>query len=225
MVCLEMELREGILFISIVLIVVLGVGCAVVSTSAELSQSTLPGENQMTTSYLSPTAEASLTVSTPALASTSLLSIGDPTTTPTETFAAAVISTYPYSTKLLFAPSGVPMEYQFIETTVGPDLDWYSDCATSTNGTYRVFTACNSNLCQDRVFIENLDTGQVFEFLFSARLTWRPISNMRWLDNDVLVFDQWSQPHYGFVFAVDIREQELFVVQVTDECFVYGICE
>ena len=137
-----------------------------------------------------------------------------------------MIATYPYSEKLLYAPVDCPLEYQFIETAVGPDMDWRSDYITNTNETFRVFTVCNSDLCHERIFIENLSTGQAFEFLFSGRLNWRPIRHTRWLNNDILIFDQWSQPRYGFVFAIDVRKREsLLTVHVTDECFVYGICE
>jgi hypothetical protein len=207
-----------------------GVSCAIASPDAEALPSLSPSE-VANSSHSSPTAEVTslhtqLPSSTSTLTPTGLLSIGDPTTTPTETLAAAIIATHPYSKELLFAPFGHPLEYQFVETVVGPDLDWRSDYITNTNETFRALTACNSELCQDRIFIERLDTGQTFEFLFSARLNWRPITHMRWLDNDILVFDQWSQPHYGFAFAIDVREQELLlVVHVTDECFVYGICE
>jgi hypothetical protein len=115
---------------------------------------------------------------------------------------------------------------QFIETTPGPDLSQKLDEAVNQDKSRRVSTVCDLDLCQDRIFIEDLDTGQTHEFQFAGRLRWRPITDINWLDNHILAFTQWSQPGYGFRYAIDVDEQEvLLVVHMTNECFAYGKCD
>lgn len=163
---------------------------------------------------------------TATLTPTWLLSIDEPTITVSETFATAMIATHPYSTELLYYPEPfVAIEGWFTQTIVADNESWQSNYVTSTNETFRAFTVCDLDLCQERILIENLETEQIHEFDFSARAVWRPISHLRWLDANTLLFDQWSQPHYGFEFAVDVYKQELVLyVVVTDECFVYQKC-
>ena len=140
---------------------------------------------------------------------------------------ADMIATHVYSTQLLYYPNpfGDIVKGWFTETVVGPEENLRSDYVTNTIGTYRAFTVCSPALCQERILIEDLDTEQVCEFGFSMRMKWRPISHLRWLDDNILLFDQWSQPRYGFEFAVDVQDQRLVLyVVVTDECFVYRRC-
>ena len=37
----------------------------------------------------------------------------------------------------------------------------------------------------------------------------RPLENIRWLSNDVLIFDQWLNPHRGGRYTVDFKTGEL----------------
>ena len=164
---------------------------------------------------------------TTTLTPTWLLSIDKPTYTVSESLATTMIATHVYSTQLLYYPNpfGDVVEGWFTETVIAPEENWRSNYVTNTGGTYRAFTVCGLDSCQERILIENLDTEQIYEFGFSARMNWRPISHLRWLDDNTLLFDQWSQPHYGFEFAVDVQDQRLVLyVLITDECFVYGRC-
>ena len=211
----------------IVLLATSGVGCSLnlsdrsfpssVTTEQE-SPVPFPTEMAITTSLLLPTL---------TLTPTWLLSIGGPTTAISEALATAMVATHPYFTELLYYPNpqGLTVEGELTETVINLELSWQSDFVTNTAGTLRAFTACDPDLCHERIFVEYLDTGQTYEFWFSTRMNWRPISQLRWLDDDILLFDQWSQPHYGFEFAVDVQQRRLLLyLIVVDECFVYGIC-
>jgi hypothetical protein len=66
---------------------------------------------------------------------------------------------------------------------------------------------------QDRLFIEELETNQLYE-LQGPLLSWRPISGLTWLNNDVLAFDQWSNPHHGVHYEINIRERKLILVSI-----------
>jgi hypothetical protein len=170
---------------------------------------------------------ALLPPSTPTLTPASLLSIHTSTTMMTEALATAMIAMHPYSDTLLYSPVlGYSPEFQFTETTIGSNLDWKVDEVTNPSDTFRAFTACNSDLCHGRLFVENLSTGQVFEIQFSGYMAWRPITQMTWLDDDVLLFTHPTQPNYGYRYAVNVNEQRLLLaILVTDECFVYGKCD
>lgn len=80
--------------------------------------------------------------------------------------------------------------------------------------TYRAFSGCDESC---RLFLEALATGETFEIL-GLPLPWRPFSGLAWATDDVLVFDRWSQPHYGLHYAVDVRERTLLLaVPFSDE--------
>lgn len=66
------------------------------------------------------------------------------------------------------------------------------------------------------IFIEDLETEQLYE-LQGPFLSWRPFSGLTWLNNDVLAFDQWSNPHYGIHYEINFRERKLVSVSaITD---------
>jgi len=59
-----------------------------------------------------------------------------------------------------------------------------------------------------RLFIAERSTGKVFE-IRGLPLEWRPFSDLTWADERTLMFDRWSQPHYGVHYSVDIKEKRL----------------
>ena len=91
---------------------------------------------------------------------------------------------------------------------VPPPPEWaHEEVALNPTGTYRAFTGC-AETC--RIFFEALATGETFEIL-GLPLPWRPFSDLVWVTDEILVFDRWSQPHYGLHYAVDVREQTLLL--------------
>ena len=88
---------------------------------------------------------------------------------------------------------------------------------TNQRGSSNAFLACapeseGSSQCHDRVFVENIETGQLFELQDECFLPWRPYTNLGWSTDEILVFDQWANPNYGHHFAVLITSGELIEV-------------
>lgn len=73
------------------------------------------------------------------------------------------------------------------------------------------------NLCVERLFFENTATKQLYE-LDWLRLGYRPITNLVWVDNDVVAFHIWAQPYFGRGYVFDFKQQKfLFVGIIADK--------
>jgi hypothetical protein len=151
-----------------------------------------------------------------------------------ESLAEAMMKVFPVESSVdyrivgdKFFPSG-EVTFEFLEITSDSiatlTTSGWED-TTSPNGIFRAFVACEDEQCQDRLFVEDLTNSQIFEVTFSARLPWRPISSVMWIDDYVLAFSQWSNPHYGFRYAIDINQKQPLLTLVTaDECIFSGDC-
>jgi hypothetical protein len=95
-------------------------------------------------------------------------------------------------------------DFEVVEVPVEPDLERES-VTVNPEGTWRAF-ATFGQTC--RIFIEEVETGRTYE-MRGVFLPWRPFSDLVWVSNNILVFDVWSQPHYGIHYAVDTRERKL----------------
>jgi len=98
-------------------------------------------------------------------------------------------------------------DFRIAEVSVEPTLR-RENITVNREETFQAFTACDQTSC--RIFVEDLDTGQVYK-IQGLPLPWRPFSDLVWISNDILVFDRWSQPHYGIHYAVDVREKTLIL--------------
>jgi hypothetical protein len=219
-----MTLKRSLQIVAFALpVFVLLLGCSAVNKGAGVSsiptidRTETTGEGQ-----IAPALSPSL-----SFTSSQLRSVDTPITTVTDTLATAMIAMLPYSDTLLYSPiSWHSPEFRFVETSVSPDLERKITEVVNQGETFRAFTACNPDLCHERIFVENLSTGQVFDIQFSGYMAWRPITQMGWLNNDVLLFTHPSQPSYGYRYAVNVSKQRfLLAILVTDECFVYGKCD
>ena len=76
---------------------------------------------------------------------------------------------------------------------------------TSRNKKYYAFTVTDT-----RLFVAEPGTGKIFE-ICGLPLSWRPFSGLMWADNNTLIFDRWSQPHYGVHYAVNVTSRKLLV--------------
>jgi hypothetical protein len=79
--------------------------------------------------------------------------------------------------------------------------------ATSPNGKWRAFTTALL-APPDRIFFEAAVGGAVFE-IRGLPMSHRPFSALAWLDDRHLVFDRWSQPHYGVHYVIDVEERRV----------------
>lgn len=96
--------------------------------------------------------------------------------------------------------------FKIVEVSIEPDLERENN-TKNQNGTFQAFTTCGQSC---RIFIEELKTSKIYE-LQGLPLEWRPFSDLVWITNDILVFDRWSQPHYGVHYAVNMKERKLIL--------------
>lgn len=76
---------------------------------------------------------------------------------------------------------------------------------TSRNRKYDAFTVSGN-----RLFVVERPTRKIFE-IRGLPFEWRPFSNLTWADNQTLMFDRWSQPHYGVHYAVNVNSRKLLI--------------
>jgi hypothetical protein len=76
---------------------------------------------------------------------------------------------------------------------------------TSQTRKYEAFTVSGT-----RLFVSERATGKIFE-ICGLPLKWRLFSDLMWADNRTLIFDRWSQPHFGVHYAVNVKTKKLLV--------------
>jgi hypothetical protein len=79
----------------------------------------------------------------------------------------------------------------------------------NASGTWQAFIIPNEQGHQ-RLYVEDLTNHIIYE-IQGIPLPWRNFTDLVWVSDDILVFDQWSQPHHGVHYAVNIREQVLLI--------------
>lgn len=73
-------------------------------------------------------------------------------------------------------------------------------------GSWLVFTIYDESFS---IFIEDLENNQVYE-IRGITQSWRPISDLVWVTNEILVFDQWRQPHHAFTMQLTFVRANYF---------------
>jgi hypothetical protein len=74
---------------------------------------------------------------------------------------------------------------------------------TNRSRKYDAFTISDT-----RLFVAERGTGKIFE-IRGLPLEWRPFSDSIWASDQILMFDRWSQPHYGVHYAVNVESRRL----------------
>ncbi|HVQ38720.1 MAG TPA: hypothetical protein VMS31_14375 [Pyrinomonadaceae bacterium] len=77
------------------------------------------------------------------------------------------------------------------------------DLQTDRSRKYDAFTSDGT-----RLFVTERGQGRTFE-IRGLPLEWRPFSNLTWANNQTLMFDRWSQPHYGVHYSVNVKSRTL----------------
>ena len=92
----------------------------------------------------------------------------------------------------------------------------------SPNEAYEVWHVCmpmGDQPCEEGLVFMEAGGTNVIEIL-DIPLPHRPLSNVVWVENAIFAFDRWSQPHFGWRYAVDVEKQELILaVPIGDEYF------
>jgi hypothetical protein len=78
------------------------------------------------------------------------------------------------------------------------------DTTPSPNHRWLAFVCDRPEDQSARVCVQEAQTGRQYK-LRGIPLPYRPISGLIWLNDTLLTFDRWSQPHYGVHYVVDVR--------------------
>ncbi len=84
------------------------------------------------------------------------------------------------------------------------------DTALSPHRRWRAFVHDRPDEQGGRVCLQEVQTGKQYELL-GVPLPYRPISDLIWLDDTLLTFDRWSQPHYGIHYVVNARRLQVLL--------------
>ena len=101
-------------------------------------------------------------------------------------------------------PADVAPKFSVSETSLEGGVK-KENLITNQRRTYDAFTVSGT-----RLFVEERKTGKIFE-IRGLPLEWRPFSDLIWANKETLVFDRWSQPHYGVHYAVNVKSRRLVV--------------
>ena len=102
-------------------------------------------------------------------------------------------------------------ELTFIEVDVQPDPNkyWVSEIADNADGSRQAFVACKPDFCQDKIYVQDKKSQKVYEVDWDARMAWRPIQWITWINDSILVFLQSANPDHAMVLAVDFEKREV----------------
>jgi len=99
------------------------------------------------------------------------------------------------------APVDIP-EFSMVETSLEAGMK-KENLVKSRNRKYEAFTVSDT-----RLLVADRQTAKVFE-IRGLPMEWRPFSDLAWVNNQTLVFDRWSQPHYGVHYEVNVKQKKL----------------
>ncbi len=101
-------------------------------------------------------------------------------------------------------PPEAVAEFKITDVAMAPDVI-QENITVNHSETYKAFTTHETTF---NIFIEDIREGITME-IQGFPSPWRPFSDLVWLTDDILVFDRWSNPHYGMHYAVNVRERKL----------------
>jgi hypothetical protein len=93
-------------------------------------------------------------------------------------------------------------EFSMVETSLRGRHE-KGNLTTSRNRKYEAFTVSGTRL---------LWLTRNGKILVVVCLWVASVSDLSWADYQTLVFDRWSQPHYGVHYAVNVKSRKLLVV-------------
>ncbi len=93
-------------------------------------------------------------------------------------------------------------EFSMVETSLDAGVK-KENLITSRNRKYAAFTVSDT-----RLMVLDKTSAKIFE-IKGLPMEWRPFSDLAWVNNKNLVFDRWSQPHYGVHYEIDVKQRKL----------------
>ncbi len=96
--------------------------------------------------------------------------------------------------------------FALVTASALPAASGWDERAVSPDGKWEAFATCEPGC---RVLVQAVGQPEMRELSGPGFTELRPFSGLVWLASDILVFDQWTQPHYGIHYAVDVRHGRL----------------
>jgi hypothetical protein len=103
-----------------------------------------------------------------------------------------------------------PSSLKFNEINELPDSSVYyvEEIADNINNSRKAIVACMPDKCVAYVYVKDNVTSKVYQIDWGGRINWRPIQRLIWIDQDVLLFDQSANPHFGHILVIDVAQKE-----------------
>ena len=99
----------------------------------------------------------------------------------------------------------------FIEVDIHPDPKqyWVSEIADNIDGNRQAFVACKPEFCQEKIYVQDDKSQKVYEIDWEARMPWRPIQWVTWINNDTLAFLQSANPDHASIVVINFENKEV----------------
>jgi hypothetical protein len=110
---------------------------------------------------------------------------------------------------------------KFNEINELPDSSVYyvEEIADNVNNSRKAIVACMPDKCVDYVYVKDNVTSKAYQIDWGGRMDWRPIQRLIWIDQDVLLFDQSANPHFGYILVIDVAQKEFkYFGMSSDQC-------
>lgn len=99
-----------------------------------------------------------------------------------------------------------------IETVTGyPDK---TTLVTNASRTFKAFVLCvpsgSEEGCFMRVYVTEIRTGKTYAINGEPIEVevMRPVDDLKWLDNDRLSYERWTNPHFGRRYVINVRTKK-----------------
>jgi hypothetical protein len=99
-----------------------------------------------------------------------------------------------------------------IETVTGyPDR---TTLVANSSRTFKAFVLCvpsgSEEGCFMRVYVTEIKTGNTYEVNVEPLEVevMRPVDELKWLDNDRLSYERWTNPHFGRRYVMNVRTRK-----------------
>jgi hypothetical protein len=122
------------------------------------------------------------------------------------------------------ALAGTP---KFTEMTSGLDARMLrvEEISDSLSGNHRAYLVLEPHSCtdgecfQNKVYIEERTTRTLYQLDWDGYMSWRPISRLIWIGNEMLVFSHPSNPHISQIVGISMVERDFLFYSIA-----YGEC-
>jgi hypothetical protein len=107
--------------------------------------------------------------------------------------------------------AGPVIDFLETETQLALRGAWVSEIADNPGGSLRAFTACDPLACQEKLYLESMESGVTWLVDWSGRLPAWPVSRIVWIGDNRLAFFQLTSAYQGVVGVVDIRAEKFVI--------------